>query len=57
MQNIIFKILHPIAPFTYSIKGIREIFYEPDIGVIFENMAILLVFPTITLSAGLLINN
>jgi len=53
MQNVIFKVIHPVAPFTYSIQGIREIFETPDIGYIFMNMGILIIFPIVSISIAL----
>ncbi len=56
MESIIFKIMHPLAPFTYSINGIREILFEPSAAVIFENMAALIAFPIVFVSLSLGLN-
>ena len=56
MQNIIFKIIHPIAPFTYTIDSIREIMWDTDILHLFGNMGILLIFPIIAVPLSLFIN-
>ena len=56
MQNIIFKIIHPIVPFTYSIDAIREIFWNPDWVAIMENVAILMLFPIVLIPITLAIN-
>ena len=56
MQNIIFKIIHPVVPFTYSIEAIREIFWNPDWGVIIEDVLILMLFPIIFIPITLTIN-
>lgn len=56
MQYTIFKILHPIAPFTYAINGIREIYWNPNVENIFINWTILLAFPCIFIPMSLTIN-
>lgn len=56
MQNIIFKIIHPIAPFTYTISSIREIMWDTDITTLFVNMAILLAFPAVVMPLSIYIN-
>ncbi|RTZ69086.1 MAG: hypothetical protein DSZ21_00585 [Tenericutes bacterium] len=56
MQNIIFKIIHPIAPFTYSIDSFRELLYEPNVFDIIKNIAILLVFPLVLVPFSLFLN-
>ena len=56
MQNIIFKIIHPIVPFTYSIDAIREIFWNPDWLVIVEDSLVLMLFPIIFIPITLTIN-
>ena len=56
MQNIIFKIAHPIAPFTYAIQGIREIFADTQLDVLFLNMGALLLFPIVIIPITLLLN-
>lgn len=45
MQNIIFKIIHPVAPFTYTISSLREIMWDTNIAKLFMNMGVLLLFP------------
>ena len=56
MQHAIFKFLHPIAPFTYGIKAVREIFYEPSTAEIFKNLGIMLAFPAIFMSIAIPVN-
>lgn len=56
MQAGIFKFLHPIIPFTYSIDALRESMFEPDGLVILKDLAILLIFPAIAMTISLLIN-
>lgn len=56
MQNIIFKIIHPIAPFSYTVGTIREIMWNPDIGIIFKNIGILLIFPIVIAPLSIYIN-
>lgn len=56
MQVGIFKVLHPIVPFTYAISAIRETLFEPNVGEVMKNVGILLAFPAIFISASLLIN-
>lgn len=56
MQNIIFKIIHPIAPFTYTIAGLREIMWAPDTSIIFENLGYLLLFPIVIAPISIFLN-
>ena len=56
MQNIIFKIIHPIAPFTYTINSIREIMWDTDVAKLFINIMILIIFPIILFPLTFLIN-
>ena len=56
MQHWIFKVFHPIVPFTYTIAGIREIFFDTDISILFFNMGILLLFPIIAIPISLYLN-
>ena len=56
MQNIVFRIISPVIPFTYVIEIIREIFWEPNILLILKNIIILFVFPTFIIPISLLIN-
>lgn len=56
MQSIIFKIVHPFVPFTYSVNIFRELLYMPDHLEIVKNMAVLLIFPAIILPLTYYIN-
>ena len=56
MQNVIFKIIHPVAPFTYTIEAIREIFYDTNTWIVLRNMLILLAFPVVIMPICFLIN-
>lgn len=56
MQAGIFKVVHPIIPFTYAIAGLREAMYMPDASVIAQNFAIILIFPAVAMSLSLLVN-
>ena len=56
MQNIIFKIIHPVAPFTYTIQALREIMWNPDTTIILKDMAILLIFPAIAIPLSFYFN-
>ena len=56
MQSIIFKIVHPFVPFTYSVNIFRELLYMPDHLEIVKSMAVLLIFPIIILPITYWIN-
>ena len=56
MQHMIFKVIHPIAPFTYSIDSFRELLYEPNAWDIARNILILLAFPLVLIPFSLLLN-
>ncbi|NQZ66380.1 MAG: ABC transporter permease [Mycoplasmatales bacterium] len=56
MQNVIFKIIHPVVPFTYTIHSIREIFWDTDWILIIKDIFILLIFPIIFIPISLFSN-
>ena len=56
MQIWLFKIFHPIVPFTYSVSLFREVLYMPDNIEVVKNMGILLIFPAIFLPVSYFFN-
>lgn len=56
MQSWMFRAIHPFVPFTYSVNIFRELLWEPDRIEIIKNMAVLLIYPAITLSIAYGVN-
>lgn len=56
MQNIIFRIINPIVPFSYTIHSLREILWNPNWIIIIKDTIILLIFPVIFISLSLFVN-
>ena len=51
-----FEFISDYIPFTYVIKGMREILWEPSTSVVFTQMGYLLIFPAILVPLSLMNN-
>ncbi|MCK5867574.1 MAG: YhgE/Pip family protein [Mycoplasmataceae bacterium] len=51
-----FEIISDYIPFTYVIKGMREILWEPNASEVLTQMGYLLIFPAILIPLSLMMN-
>ena len=50
-----FRVINPFMPFTYSVRGLKEIMFGGDMSIVFTNLAVILGLGLISLLLSLLL--